>query len=129
MVTAETFRRTAGPPGVELVTWRDDDRCVVARLGDADPRWLQLADVVLCPAGTTCERVRAVLAALPGCLVAVTLDPRPVMAVRGLGELVLGDVRAESCALACYRSLVSGALPSASSLVRTWAAFGMRDRS
>lgn len=94
--------------------------------GVASIRWLELADVVTCPAGTW---PWAVLARLPGCAVAAAAWGRLcVMAVRGGGGLVAADGCVATHVVRCYASLVSGELSRASSLARTCCARGMRER-
>lgn len=127
-MTAERITRTARCRGVELATWAAG-RCVLAHLGTADRRWLQLADVVVCPPGTTRARLWAVTATLPGCgVVATRLERHSVLAVRGLGDLVIDDEQVVARALECYSVLVSVGPSSAVSLARTCRALGIPAR-
>jgi hypothetical protein len=102
---------------------------VLAHLGVADPRWLQLADVLVCPPGTPVPRLLAIATMLPGCqLVATGLGQHGVLAVPGVGELVIDDTDLVARALECYSVLVSVRPSSASSLVRICRALGIPAR-
>jgi hypothetical protein len=92
--------------GVEVATWSGGGRCVLAHLGVARYRWLQVADVIVCPPGPLCGRRWAIMAALPGCLVvAGEMDGHCVVAIRGGQDIVADGAGATACALTCYRWL------------------------
>jgi len=94
--------------GVELATWAGDGRCVLAHLGITTSRWLQVADVIVCPPGPMCRRRWAIMTALPGCLVvAGELNGQCVVAIRGGQDVVVDGACATACALTCYRWLAS----------------------
>lgn len=118
-------------PGVATVTWTDrderQDRCVLARVALADPRWLQVADVVVCPPQRSREAAqrRAVdtLRELPGCLIAAAAWPgRCSVLVREVGAFTFcaacradAGLFVEVCAVSCYVSFVSLGRPAVSS--------------
>jgi hypothetical protein len=83
--------RRPNAPGVEDASWRESTghsgRCVVARIGIAGRRWLEIADVVICPPQPTLDeafrRACESLKALPGStIVAVEGDRRAIVLIR-----------------------------------------------
>jgi hypothetical protein len=114
--------RRSHAPGVEVAFWQEDaggmERCVIARTGAADRRWLELADVVICPPqptiGAALLHVCGSLKALPGSMVAaVEWNHCPIALVRdGCGvDLRTPDPRyagsVEDYAWMCYRCLIA----------------------
>lgn len=129
--TCRTVTRTWRSRGVEEVVWGEAGRCVLGHLDVAGARWLQAADVVVCPPRIPLHHlVWDVLAALPGCLVAAAgMGRHSVVAVRGVGELIVDDTCVVASALTFYWSLVLDVPSSAVSLSCTCLARGMRTRS
>jgi hypothetical protein len=106
VVAGEPITMSPRARGVEVATWPGDGRCVLAYLGVATSRWLQVADVIVCPPGPMCRRRWAVMAALPGCLVvAGELDGLCVVAIRGGLDVAVDGADATAYALTCYRWL------------------------
>lgn len=108
-------------PGVEDAFWLAADgragRCVIAWLGIAGDRWLELADVVICPAQPTKDdafrRACAALRSLPGSSVAVGECDGCVVLVMRRGNAISFHTAAprdawsvEDHAVMCYSRLV-----------------------
>jgi hypothetical protein len=108
VVAGEPITTRPHAQGVELATWAGDGRCVLAHLGLATSRWLEVADAIVCPPGPMYQRRWAVMTALPGCLVvAGEMGGLCVVAIRGGHDVVVDGAGATACALACYRWLAS----------------------
>lgn len=94
-----------------VVTWSDGERCVVAQAGVAGGRWLELADVVVCPPVTAWylarRRALAVADSLPGCtVVAAASEDRCCFVLRGVFVLRMPlQVCTAATAVWCYASL------------------------
>ncbi len=119
-------------------TWAGE-RCVVARVGVADSRWLELADVAVCSRRSSWTEARGraldVAARLPGCLVvAVPAPDACCVVVRGAFVRRL-PVRtcAAVTAVWCYSRLSAArgrggrGLPRLASRSRTCSACGRPD--
>lgn len=109
-------------PGVEDAFWRADEgcsgRCVIAWVGIAGDRWLELADVVICPVQPTTNeafrRVCEALRSLPGSTVVAAECGGCAIVVMRKGDEISFCAPAQCAtwsiqdhALMCYSRLVS----------------------
>lgn len=116
------FRCRPDVPGVEDAFWRASEgrsgRCVIAWIGIAGNRWLELADVLICPAQPTKDdafrRACKALRSFPGSTVAVAECDGHVILVMCKGNAFSFCALArraawtiEDYALMCYSRLVS----------------------